>query len=827
MLYLHGDGIPNGGIEGMIKLASLFDGIGGAPLAAVMCGATPVWASEIERYPIKVTEVRFPQMQHLGDITKIRGAEVEPVHIIVGGSPCQDLSVAGLRKGMKHSEFGDEVGTRSGLFMEQVRIIKEMRDATRHSSTGPLPRYNIWENVPGAYSSNKGEDFRAVLEETARVADPTVSIPRSVSGWATAGSILGSGWSISWRTLDSQYWGVPQRRRRIFMVADFNGDSAPKILFERDIRTAGSAEVLPLDESLRRDSSPCGAPWQGASDPSEESPSGADGHRPYHGNGCGAIGPREAFRPDLLVGFVAAQRQAPLTTSVGEGGAFCIQGNTVDREVKQRGTGVGEDVSYTLTSLDRHAVAENAYNVREDAQKGNMSITPTESSVCLQAQQAAHSSHHAQTLIVDPAVTMVIREGKPGAGKGPLIQTDKASTLLVGGQQTLFEPAIAIDHVITTGGNCTAQGPCVYDDLSPTMKAGGNHAVLEPSVFVKTKRPNFVEDDERWVEGGVSPTLNAFDQGEVRTNAAVLQPTAFSFDSLASNSMKSDNPISGCREVDISRCLDTTDPSPTKNQGGIAVVCYDIGEARLRNPSEYEDMTPTITSRAGTGGNNVPAVVDLPVLQMSQPSNEPTNDIAPTLISRMGTGGNQVPVFQDPTISFDNRPRDIDFGISGTLRSESHGDLPLVLNDQGGSVMDVSHLAATLRSEAHGHAPVVFSGEESEVVGALMARDYKGVGRTDSISRLITGTLDASYGDKMGLEDQHINSGAPNFVKTDTTVRRLTPMECERLQGYPDGWTMIDGATDSNRYKALGNSFTTFAALFPVSGCIEVLEGVL
>ena len=211
-------------------VASLFDGIGGAPLCAEMCGAVPIWSSEIEPFPIKVTQLRFPNMKQYGDITKINGADVEPVDIIVGGSPCQDLSVAGLRKGMKHGEFGDDEVTRSGLFMEQIRIIKEMRNGTN----GTQPRFMVWENVPGAFSSANGEDFRAVLEETARIADPTVSIPRSPGGWPNSGSILGEGFSISWRTVDAQYWGVPQRRRRIYLVADFGGESAPEILFESE-----------------------------------------------------------------------------------------------------------------------------------------------------------------------------------------------------------------------------------------------------------------------------------------------------------------------------------------------------------------------------------------------------------------------------------------------------------------------------------------------------------------------------------------------------------------------------------------------------------------
>jgi DNA (cytosine-5)-methyltransferase 1 len=167
-------------------------------------------------------------MKHLGDITKIHGASVEPVEVIIGGSPCQDLSVAGKRAGLD--------GERSGLFMEQIRIIKEMRENDRangRSDDAIRPRYMVWENVPGAFSSNKGEDFRIVLEETAKIADPEISIPRPPQGkWTNAGCIVGRGYSIAWRTLDAQYFGVPQRRRRIALVADFGGETAPEILFK-------------------------------------------------------------------------------------------------------------------------------------------------------------------------------------------------------------------------------------------------------------------------------------------------------------------------------------------------------------------------------------------------------------------------------------------------------------------------------------------------------------------------------------------------------------------------------------------------------------------
>ncbi|MEQ2924991.1 DNA cytosine methyltransferase, partial [Ruthenibacterium lactatiformans] len=213
-----------------LRLGSLFDGIGGFPLAAAVCGMEPVWASEIETFPIEVTRLRFPGMLHVGDITKLRGAELPPVDIVCGGSPCQDLSIAGLRAGL--------AGARSGLFMEQLRVIREMRDADRARGRTALavrPRYMLWENVPGAFSSYDGEDFRAVLEETARVAEPDVSIPRPEAGpWKSAGHVLGGNFSIAWAVYDAEFFGVAQRRRRIFLVADLAGHSAAEILFERE-----------------------------------------------------------------------------------------------------------------------------------------------------------------------------------------------------------------------------------------------------------------------------------------------------------------------------------------------------------------------------------------------------------------------------------------------------------------------------------------------------------------------------------------------------------------------------------------------------------------
>ena len=178
-----------------ITLGSLFDGSGGFPLAGSLCGIKPLWASEVEPYPIAVTRSRFPDMKHLGDVSKINGAEIDPVDIITFGSPCQDLSVAGKRAGLKHESNGDEETTRSGLFMEAIRIIKEMRSATN----GKYPRFIIFENVTGIFSSSKGQDFRVVLEEIAKIAEKDAVMPEvPKGGWAYADSYCGDGWSLAY-----------------------------------------------------------------------------------------------------------------------------------------------------------------------------------------------------------------------------------------------------------------------------------------------------------------------------------------------------------------------------------------------------------------------------------------------------------------------------------------------------------------------------------------------------------------------------------------------------------------------------------------------------
>ena len=359
-------------------------------------------------------------MIHLGDITKIHGDKVEPVDCITFGSPCQDLSIAGRRAGL--------AGERSGLFMEAVRIIKEMRSSTN----GLYPTFAIWENVPGAFSSNNGEDFRAVLEELARVEQPDVSIPRP-SGrggrWSKAGAIAGNGWSLAWRQLDAQYWGVPQRRKRIALVADFGGQRAAEILFERTNlsgnpdscvkawkevaglatnRPAGNDGVVGTGCSCKGDGdADCGraeadktgevscSSREKRTDKRESGEAAAYTLKIRSGcagGGKGAlvqtekVGTLSTLQDQTLFQLVQTGEVIPINTqiatrhiSMGEktglglgkngdpaftlqarhehGVCYCISGNTVDRATNQNGTGVRENGSFTVNTVDRHAVA--------------------------------------------------------------------------------------------------------------------------------------------------------------------------------------------------------------------------------------------------------------------------------------------------------------------------------------------------------------------------------------------------------------------------------------------------------------------------------------
>lgn len=341
-----------------ITMGSLFSGSGGFELAGSIFGIRPIWASEIEPFPILVTTKNFPEMKHLGDINKLNGADLEPVTIIAGGSPCQDMSIAGKREGLD--------GSRSNLFREQIRIIKEMRESDRaagRTGTQIRPRYMVWENVPGAFSSNKGKDFQAVLQEIVSITDEESNVPLPPKGkWQTAGCIMGDHFSIAWRVLDAQYWGVPQRRKRIYLVADFGGNTAPKILFEReglsgnftesreawqrtagDIKTgthkAGTDDVECYDISDRRR----------VADKSEVSPT-LTTKMGTGGNNVPIV--LENHPQDCRVTIAEDGNVPTLTSRMGTGGGNVPMIMNEVRAVDQRNLSLGNDKSETLHGSD-------------------------------------------------------------------------------------------------------------------------------------------------------------------------------------------------------------------------------------------------------------------------------------------------------------------------------------------------------------------------------------------------------------------------------------------------------------------------------------------
>lgn len=315
-----------------MKLGSLFDGIGGWPLAATRFGVEPVWASEIEKFPEAVTEYHFPDMKQLGDIRKINGAEVEPVDILCAGSPCQNLSVAGNMKGLQGSE--------SCLFHEAVRILREMRKATN----GKYPKYFVWENVPGAFSSNRGNDFRTVLSE---IAETDIPMPNS-GKWAKAGMVRSGGCEIGWRVLDAQYFGVPQRRKRIFLVASFGKGCAGKILFESEGLLGNTSAGREAEQGTS-----CGTAG------------GVGAAEPNLGRNHREIAVYDMTHADEVMRKVEGDKVNTLNARMGTGGnqvpvlhTYSLQGNMIGRAEKNgpQGCGINKDISFTLNATDRHAV---------------------------------------------------------------------------------------------------------------------------------------------------------------------------------------------------------------------------------------------------------------------------------------------------------------------------------------------------------------------------------------------------------------------------------------------------------------------------------------
>lgn len=310
-------------------------------------------------------------MKHYGDICKINGAEIEPVWCITGGSPCQDLSIAGKRAG-----FQDENGelTRSGLFMEMIRVIKEMREGDiKNGRTNEYirPRFVIWENVAGAFTSNRGEDFRAVLEEFCRIKENNISIPMPDGGrWAHSGAIIGDGFSIAWRLMDAQYFGVPQRRKRIALVVDYGGSNAADILlsgepFVGDITDGRFGKVLPVGEGLRGNTSQSRQEGEGTSRSAENGIGESDNSYTLKIRG----GSDTYVKPDGSIGTAGKgaliQTEQSATLGVSQDQTLftptpintMVASRTTDEKRTTFGIGNPGDPQFSITSAHEHAVA--------------------------------------------------------------------------------------------------------------------------------------------------------------------------------------------------------------------------------------------------------------------------------------------------------------------------------------------------------------------------------------------------------------------------------------------------------------------------------------
>lgn len=331
-----------------LKLGSLFDGSGTMPLCATMCGAKAAWASEVEPYPIAVTKTHLPHMKHLGSVTEINGAEIEPVDIITFGSPCQDLSVAGRRAGLD--------GARSGLFRQAIRIAKEMLAAT----DGRYPRFMLWENVPGALSSNKGDDFETVLNELLHLSHANEYV-RHDGKWNNYG---GYG-AVAYRLVNAQYWGVPQRRRRIYAIADTRGESADQVLFERQGNGWHFEPRLPEGEEIAGIAGD-GYRWYESMVGRNFSGGGYDpAYTLKIRSGCEGGGKGALVQTDLSA-TLATNNDQTLFAPAREN---CLPINTMLAtrcKALGRGTGLGVgetgDPQYTITAGHEHAVA---YKVEE------------------------------------------------------------------------------------------------------------------------------------------------------------------------------------------------------------------------------------------------------------------------------------------------------------------------------------------------------------------------------------------------------------------------------------------------------------------------------
>ena len=692
-------------------IGSLFDGSGGFPLAASLCGGTPKWAAEVEPYPISVTKSRFPDMKHLGSVTDVKGGEVEPVDVITFGSPCQDLSVAGKRAGLKHEANGDDETTRSGLFMEAVRIIKEMREATN----GVYPRFAVWENVPGAFSSNKGEDFRIVLEELIKVVEPTAVMPEvPKNGWPYADSYCGDGWSIAYRVLDAQFWGVPQRRRRIYLVLDLRGECAGKVSFER--------------EGLRGYFETGRTPWQTIAGDAEGGSGAADCER-------NCVGWPLGFRPEN----VRVYDEVATTICNGTRPGFTC------------GVIEAVPVAYSFDALSSNSMKSS---------NPHSGCRQVDVSKCLDTTDPNPCKNQGGIAIVEQVpYTLKIRSGCEGGGKGALIQTDMSATLSTLNDQYLFQP---ICMATQQGGAEIMEDKCPTITASAGMSGNNQPVVCYPDMVLDDQGGSqiSVRDD------GKCPTLRAEMHGNV--------PCVLKEQHLFENHSQ---------------------------------------DSRYKGPL---DVCPMLPAQLGTGGNNQPFVVESKVYE-SHPMDsriKELDDVAPTVSAKWHKGAADTPLvcdcipIHDQATRFSGKHGDKCDGKGNGL-GVGNPDDPMNTLTSGdrhavafqtyqkvtGPLMANSHPGSYTGQDAF--SDMLVAGTYQSTDGALCARDYKGVGSQyvgeDKLVVEATGVdcrNATEYPELTGAlqADAAHNLNSNNVVRIQYIVRRLTPTECARLQGFPDTW---------------------------------------
>lgn len=534
--------------QNKLTLGSLFDGSGGFPLGGLISGITPVWASEIEPFPIRVTTKRLPFMKHYGDVSKMNGADIEPVDIITFGSPCQDMSIAGRREGLD--------GSRSSLFYEAVRIVKEMRCKTN----GRYPRYIVWENVPGAFSSNKGADFQSVLEEVCSVKGYEIHTSRPEK-WPTAGEIVADDFSLAWRVFDAQYWGVPQRRKRIYLVADFAGGSAGKILFESE----GVSGYTP--QGFRS--------WQGAAGASEKGSGAA---------GCVCLNDQGGNRMDVTDGVTCTLRaEAHHPPCVMESAGFCTEHSAHSRSIGYEG-----ETSPTLRAgTVPAAVYENhSQDTRYTELEG---IAPTVSSTY-------GTGGNNQPFVVETPKTLKIRSGCEGGGKGALIQENKSATLGCNNDQTVFVPFVKGTRPHSSDEGQQWKDGTVANTLNTHDVGETRCNELAVKVYgICSKQSHAMQSDNPhsgFYEADTSRCLDA-NGGNPSCNQGGMAVVAVQ-GSMIGRSDKNGPQGSGVNE-DVSFTLDATDRHAVAY--GIDRATYNMGRNAKFGLGIEEELEPTIVAK--------------------------------------------------------------------------------------------------------------------------------------------------------------------------------------------------------------------------------------